>query len=1016
MNHFKHSFLVAFAAIVCLASLTFGQATPTPTPAIPPVDPPEKTFALRLIATKDPDERDRVLKSEPRLVNRQLALEFRKEADRLEGKVPRVDRVAIYKLELRVSEEIADKEQMIDALDLIGYNSDSLEQKLAWYQKALVLCDEIGNKSLASLILAEIAHAYYRADEMETGLNYAAQSLSAAESSNDKVRVARALNELGLIHRVQGNYLASSENLENALAIMRDLGDQDGIPVALNNLALSYYSLGNYAKSIKLYEEAIKLNEDPVDKHRVALNLMNLANVYADVDDSAKAISLYHRSLELELESGGDGGRQMVNIGFIYEELGNYDQAKTYLDKAQALLEKPNNQALRPDLNVRKRLGLIFGGLGRIERLQENYQAATDFQQKALKLYKEIGFKLEIANTLQRLGAICSDQGDFDKAASYFEEALKYYGSEGEARGNFEVLLETSKMQIRQRDYPSALKTIERARSFLDKSGSTSGESELYSTLARVNQGLGRYDQAKANLQNAIRLIETQRTMIAGGSDEQEIAFEQMISPYRQLAEILVSQDDVAAAFSVVERTKARTLLDVIQFGKIDINKAMTQLEREREQRYRDELTSLNAQVANLVRNEKTDPAKGTEPEKKLAEKRLEFEDFHVRLYSAHPELLAHRGEMKPITVEESHSLLTDDKSAILEFAVAENRTFLFVVTKIAAKKLSLKVFTLDVKDKELGKRVETYRAKVASGDLDFQKGSRDLYDLLLKPAEAQLAGKTNITIVPDGVLWDLPFQALQNGQGKYLVEQAAVSYAPSLTALREMSKKAQKSDKSGNLELLAFGNPVVGKETAARVGQVFMDEKLEPLPEAERLVMTLGKMYGPTRSKIYTGADARKQAAVTESPKYRILQFATHGILNNVAPMYSHLVLSRDGENPNDDGLLEAWEMKDLDLKADMVVLSACDTARGKIAGGEGMIGMTWAMFIAGTPTTVASQWKVESSSTTELMLEFHRQLLTGKTTKAEALRRASLKLMKSGKYTHPSYWAGWVLVGDGN
>lgn len=130
---------------------------------------------------------------------------------------------------------------------------------------------------------------------------------------------------------------------------------------------------------------------------------------------------------------------------------------------------------------------------------------------------------------------------------------------------------------------------------------------------------------------------------------------------------------------------------------------------------------------------------------------------------------------------------------------------------------------------------------------------------------------------------------------------------------------------------------------------------------------------------------------------------------------MYSHLVLAQNDENPNEDGLLEAWELKDLDLKADMVIVSACETARGRIANGEGIIGMTWASFIAGAPTTVASQWKVESSSTTELMLEFHRQLLSKKSpSKPEARRRALLKLMKMPKFRHPSYWAGFVIVGD--
>src|SRR5207237_2652469 len=135
------------------------------------------------------------------------------------------------------------------------------------------------------------------------------------------------------------------------------------------------------------------------------------------------------------------------------------------------------------------------------------------------------------------------------------------------------------------------------------------------------------------------------------------------------------------------------------------------------------------------------------------------------------------------------------------------DKSFLFLITKDASQKASLKAFVIDVKDKELGRRIEAYRVKLASGDLDFQKESRELYDLLLKPASAQLAGKTNLIIVPDGPLWDLPFQALRNEKGQYLVEQAAVSYAPSLTALKEMTKKAKARKPDAGLELLAFGN-----------------------------------------------------------------------------------------------------------------------------------------------------------------------------------------------------------------
>ncbi|MEO6725923.1 MAG: CHAT domain-containing protein, partial [Blastocatellia bacterium] len=300
----------------------------------------------------------------------------------------------------------------------------------------------------------------------------------------------------------------------------------------------------------------------------------------------------------------------------------------------------------------------------------------------------------------------------------------------------------------------------------------------------------------------------------------------------------------------------------------------------------------------------------------------------------------------------------------------------------------------------------------------------------------AQLRGKTNLVIVPDDKLWEMPFQALLNPDNRYVMENSTVSYAPSLTVLREMTKARQRRGAEASAtNLLAFGNPALGKQTAARSALVLRDEKLDPLPEAEAEVKGLGQLYGAARSKIYIGAEAREDRAKTEAGNFRVLHFATHGILNNAAPMYSHLVLTQGGattgteagtpdgtpDSTEDDGLLEAWELMQMDLKADLAVLSACETARGRFGAGEGVIGLTWALFVAGVPTTVVSQWKVEAASTRDLMLSFHRALQTpaaaNKTrpTKAGALRQASLKLMKSAGTSHPFYWAGFVLIGDG-
>jgi CHAT domain-containing protein len=506
------------------------------------------------------------------------------------------------------------------------------------------------------------------------------------------------------------------------------------------------------------------------------------------------------------------------------------------------------------------------------------------------------------------------------------------------------------------------------------------------------------------------------RSKSLGGEEMRQQFFRDKLSPYTTLIELMVLEGNQTSALETSELTKARVLLDLISGGRRRVQKYMTEAELQEEARLVNAAVKAEQERERAAADAKTPPDKLAGLEKTAREAKRAHEAFRSRLYIEHPEIQVNRGEMKPASLADAAGLVSRS-TAVLEYALSDGKAFLFVVTSDTGGKPSVEAFPLKTSPKELANKIADYRSAVASGSLGFSNTSRELYDLVIKPAASRLAGKTSIIVVPDGPLWDLPFQTLQNTAGKYLVESASISYAPSLTALREMQKRSRDRGLAGDSELLAFGNPFVRLETKERVQKVFMSEKLEPLPEAERLVAGLARMYGPSRSKVFTGADAREETAKFEAPKYRIVQFATHGILNNVSPMYSHLVMAQDQKDPNEDGLLEAWEMKELDLKADMVILSACDTARGKISGGEGVIGMTWAMFIAGAPTTVASQWPVESSSTTELMLEFHRQLLSAKNiSKAEALRRAELKLLRDPRYRHPSYWGGWVMVGSGN
>ncbi len=797
-------------------------------------------------------------------------------------------------------------------------------------------------------------------------------------------------------------------NFRNALILTKAIGDTKLEVSALIEMGRVFYGLGDYPEAVKTYEGALKISREMDYKDKIAAALDNMGAAYTAQSNFGMALECHQKSLALDTELGLNRviPGTLLNIGNIYESQGNHQQALEFYQKSLTLFE-----------NIKANVGIAFSisNIGSVYLNSGEYDKALEYFLKAQE--QKTKFLPKDPVSFFNIGLVYKFKGNYPEAIEYFQKSLILAQEAEDSNSIADALNALADVYFLQDNFAKSLEFAENAVKLSERYNYPITYFKALTTNAKVYLARNKRQEARKSLESAITKIESLRLQVAGSENEQENFFESLIEPYKMLIGLSVSENKVGEGFGYAERTKSRTLLDVLQNGKVDFTKAMTIQEKEQERRLKNELVSFTAQLSDENSQQKPNLASLLNLQNKLESKRLEFEDFQTQLYAAHPNLRVQRGDMQPITLEESGKLLPDDKSALLEYVIAEDKAFLFVLTKVGKQSaVSLKVYPIEVKQKDLAEKTESFRSKLAKGDLDFAKDSQDLFNLLLKPAEAQLKNKTNLIIVPDDVLWDLSFQALQPIQNKYLIETSAISYAPSLTALREMKKKNQGKQFSG-ATLLAFGNPNVGKETANRLKTVFMDEKLEPLPEAERLVNSLQKMYGAQRSKIYVGNEAREETAKTESSKYRIVQFAAHGILNNVSPMYSNIVLSQKADNRDEDGLLEAWEMKDLNLNAEMVILSACETARGRVSNGEGVIGMSWALFIAGVPTTVASQWKVESTSTTELMLEFHRQLLTGKNiSKAEALRQASLKLLKNPKYKHPSYWAGFVMVGDGS
>ncbi len=806
-------------------------------------------------------------------------------------------------------------------------------------------------------------------------LYYLQRSLALAEAAGDQTGIAKTLVSLGNVHRWQGNIDEALECYQKSLALAETLREDAVIDADLQNIGIVHRVRGNYGKALEYLEKSLTLSKASRDRLGTVMSLNSIGIVHQLQGNFALALKYFEDGLALLESIGGKTASDItLNIGSIHYNQGNYTKALEYLRQSLAYAETSESKT-----------GVIgaFGGIGDVYLKQGNYDQAFQSYQKCLTLSTEINNKDEIINSLLCLGTLRELQGYYDQALDFADRASDIA------------------KQIGSREKFWASRAL----------------------AGKVHYALKQDGHSRRAFEESIATIEDLRAEVTGGEREQQHFLENKISPYHAIVNLLVAENKTSEAFAYAERTKARALLDVLHSGRVNLTKAMTAAERGRERGFKNQLVSLNTQISRENLRPQPDPARLSDLKAQLQKARLDYEAFQTGLYAAHPELKAQRGEAELLTLEQVRDLLPDAQSALLEYVVTDGRTYLFALTRNSGGTTAeLKVYPLEIKRKELSERAARFRETLAKGSPGFRQPARELYDLLLKPAAAQLQGKMSLVIVPDGALWELPFQALQPAPNRYLIEDCAIAYAPSLTALREMGKQRdRKKDSASSPTLLAFGNPALGKQTAERVKSVLMDEKLDPLPEAERQVNVMKQIYGAAKSKIYIGAEAREERAKAEAGGYRILHLATHGILNDSSPMYSHVLLAQAEGGNGEDGLLEAWEIMKLDLKADLAVLSACETARGRIGAGEGMIGLSWALFVAGCPTSVVSQWKVDSASTTELMLEFHRQLKSQMTNRADsfsaarALREAALKLQRTASYRHPFYWAGFVVAGKG-
>ena len=847
-----------------------------------------------------------------------------------------------------------------------------LLQALVPLQLTRSIAERLGDEQNVAFAIDQLATNYFSRGEYQQALELFEQLLSLEAIKPDRAMTARTLNSIGAIKRVFGDYAGALDYVQRSLRPAEEAGDKKILSNVLNNFGLIHREQGNYARALGYFEKSLALREALGDKIVISQSLNNIGTIHGSQGNNAQALEYFQRSLKLGQASDDKPiiANALNNIGLTYYKQQDYPRA---LDFYQQSL------ALREQLNDKRGAALTLNNIGIIHRLQGDYKRALECYQQSLAIREKLDDQPGMAHTLNHIAIIHYLQGD----------------------------------------YPQSLQIIKRVIDIATRLASPELLWRGYEQAGRVYTALKQYDEAEKALTTSINTIENMRYLVGGGELARQRFFEDKFPPYTAMVELALSRNRPIDALTYSELAKARTLLDVLRNGRIPINKAMSLEEQEKERISNAELTTLNAQIYNERQRPKPDLNRLAELEPLREKARMAHEAFLTSLYVKHPELKVQRGEAMPITAAEAAALIPDASTAIVEFVVTEDKSYLIVLTsdkKNTASPLKITLYALKITENQLSERVNEFRSMLAERDLNYQDAARQLYDLLLKPAEEQLRGKKTLCVVPDRTLWELPFQALQPRTGVHLIEDYTLFYAPSLSVLREVTK--QRNAATHLKTLLAFGNPQLGGGPADNFRGVD-SERFGPLPEAEQEVKTLARLYGAAHSQIFIGPEAREGVVKTEASKFQVLHFATHGLLDNRNPMFSYLTLAQKGvDDPNEDGLLEAREIINMDLHAKLAVLSACQTARGRVGAGEGVIGMSWALFVAGVPTTVASQWKVDSASTTSLMIDFHRHLTArpaNARSKAEALRQAELGLLRSERYRHPFYWAGFVMIGDG-
>ena len=913
----------------------------------------------------------------------------------------------------------------------ISNDKGKILYKKGKYQEALkYFSTKIKNVNLTKeneiRLLIDISLTYWSLGKVTSSFDYIlkANKLSKEIQHVDLITYTKKIIQIheyynsGKNYRRKNDYLNSKKSFEKAIKLAESINKKEFLIKCLRQLSITEYEVGNFKDYFLLNQKALNLAKEINHKKEECRCLNNIGLYYWKIDNYSKALQCFEDALKISMNEGyeSETTKCLNNISIIYKELGEYDKSLNYIYQSLEQDTKSNNlKGKAIDLN---NIGVTFHSKAILNNSKEDFVNAEKYYKQCLNLARKLNEKRLEIHVLNNIGAIYTFQEKFEIALHYFHLALNISKEINDIEDQGYILNNIGIVHYNLGNFEESTKYYQKAIQLA--LGVQRGQIlwEAYLELAKANWKQKNIKEALENYKKSIDIIENIRSQIELeeykarylGSDKRIEAYHNIIDLLIFLNKQYPYKDYNKRAFNYLERAKARAFLDSIELSRLHLSKRLDIKLQNKEKELQKDISYLYTKLlaASLSPEEKE------RIQQELQNREEELESVKREIRDKDP---AYAGLQYPkiISLSEAQKLL-DKNTAFIAYCISKNNGWGFSITK-----RNINIFPLPSRG-EIQNLVKQHLFDITDKNNKNFEFSKKLYSILI-PHEFTKKIK-RLVIIPDDILHKLPFETLiQKNTQNWLIENYSISYAPSISSLREIIQRSKENKNKLRKDILALGDPYiypVSKKNNNSINtlQNFYSFNnvinLSPLKYSGIEIQKIQALF-KKKAQIYTQKNASEETIKSKNlSDYKIIHFATHSLIDDKVPARSAIILSLD-EDPNEDGFLQMREIYNLHLNADLVTLSACETGLGQFIRGEGIEGINRAFFYAGASAVLMSLWAVNDQATYQLMERFYYHLKNG-VPLTDALRKAKLEMINSNVLDHPYYWAGFILSGKAN